>query len=31
MSGLPPAPRLGGHAFTELAVDDDSGPPRHAP
>ncbi|MEV6304536.1 TIM barrel protein [Actinoplanes sp. NPDC051861] len=25
-SGLPPAPRLGGHVFTELAVDDVSGP-----
>ena len=25
-SGLPPAPRLGGHVFTELAVDDISGP-----
>ncbi|GAA4089391.1 TIM barrel protein [Nonomuraea soli] len=24
--GLPPAPRLAGHAFTELAVDDVSGP-----
>ncbi|RSM74116.1 hypothetical protein DMB66_01375 [Actinoplanes sp. ATCC 53533] len=24
--GLPPAPRLGGHVFTELAVDDVSGP-----
>ena len=26
LSGLPPAPRLGGHVFTELAVDDLSGP-----
>ncbi|MET7396887.1 TIM barrel protein [Dactylosporangium sp. NPDC005572] len=26
LSGLPQAPRLGGHAFTELAVDDVSGP-----
>ena len=26
LSGLPPAPRLGGHVFTELAVDDVSGP-----
>ena len=26
ISGLPPAPRLGGHVFTELAVDDVSGP-----
>ncbi len=26
LSGLPPAPRLGGHVFTELAVDDISGP-----
>ncbi|GAB4051246.1 TIM barrel protein [Catellatospora paridis] len=26
MSGLPPAPPLGGHVFTELAVDDISGP-----
>jgi sugar phosphate isomerase/epimerase len=26
ISGLPPAPRLGGHVFTELAVDDLSGP-----
>jgi sugar phosphate isomerase/epimerase/4-hydroxyphenylpyruvate dioxygenase-like putative hemolysin len=25
-AGLPPAPGLGGHAFTELAVDDVSGP-----
>ncbi|MDG4825250.1 TIM barrel protein [Asanoa sp. WMMD1127] len=25
-AGLPPAPRLGGHVFTELAVDDRSGP-----
>ena len=25
-SGLPPAPRLGGYVFTELAVDDISGP-----
>ncbi|MFF5291464.1 TIM barrel protein [Paractinoplanes globisporus] len=26
LSGLPPAPALGGHVFTELAVDDISGP-----
>jgi sugar phosphate isomerase/epimerase/4-hydroxyphenylpyruvate dioxygenase-like putative hemolysin len=26
VSGLPPAPPLGGHEFTELAVDDTSGP-----
>jgi sugar phosphate isomerase/epimerase/4-hydroxyphenylpyruvate dioxygenase-like putative hemolysin len=26
VTGLPPAPRLGGHVFTELAVDDVSGP-----
>ena len=26
MTGLPPAQRLGGHAFTELAVDETSGP-----
>ncbi|MET8306681.1 TIM barrel protein [Micromonospora sp. NPDC005173] len=26
MTGLPPAPQLGGHVFTELAVDDRSGP-----
>ncbi|WP_155368286.1 TIM barrel protein [Catellatospora vulcania] len=26
MTGLPPAPRLGGHVFTELAVDSVSGP-----
>jgi len=26
ISGLPPPPRLGGHAFTELAVDDVSAP-----
>ncbi len=26
MTGLPPAPQLGGHVFTELAVDDVSGP-----